>query len=66
LPIFRGLEPFEARVDALDSSIGGFSRGGWPPTRFHHQLDTGTPKASAMAADSRPALRLLRLLLFDV
>lgn len=26
LPIFSGLEPFEARADAPDSSIGGFSR----------------------------------------
>jgi len=38
----------------------------WPLTRFHHQLDAGTPKTGAAAADIRPALRLLRLLLFTV
>jgi|UPI0004B73D2D DNA repair exonuclease SbcCD ATPase subunit len=48
LPIFPGLEPFEARADAPDSSIGGFSRGTAaevatdplpPPARRRHAED---------------------------
>ena len=69
LPIFPGLEPFEARADAPDSSIGGFSRRTAaevatdllpPPARRRHAEGKGD------GGRSRPALRLLRLLLFAV
>lgn len=69
LPIFPGLEPFDARADAPDSSIGGFSR----RTAAEVATDPLPPPARRRHAEgkrdggrSRPALRLLRLLLFAV
>lgn len=69
LPIFPGLEPFETRADAPDSSIGGFSK----RTVAEVATDLLPPPARRRPAEgkrdggrSRPALRLLRSLLFAV
>ena len=71
LPIFPGLEPFEARADAPDSSIGGFSRrtAAEVATDPLPAFTTSSTPARRRQARRRPilaGLRLLRLLLFTV